>query len=64
MTFDELASAYARLRLDDQLDGLVKCPVELRAHRFQRGKLDIKHFAGLGQMTHAVSLPGKPTCFN
>ena len=43
--------------LDDQLDRLRECAVELRAHGFERSQFDVEHFPGLGQMIHTPRLP-------
>ena len=50
--------------LDNQLDRLGEGAVELRAHRFERGQLNVENFPGLGQMIHAISMPGKAAVFN
>jgi hypothetical protein len=39
-------------RGDDGFDGGVKRLVELRADGFERGDLDVEHFAGFGKVAH------------
>ena len=45
-------------RFNDGLDRALEGAVELSAHGFQRGQFDIKHFAGMGEMTHGVEDAG------
>ena len=50
--------------LDDQRNRLVERPIELSARRFKGGDLDVKHSAGLGQVTHTLRMSGMAGRFN
>ena len=52
---DELAPAAERIH--DEFDSLDEGAVKQAAHGLERGKFDVKDFAGTGQMTHGSSVP-------